>query len=123
MECKILYFFNAKMDACPICLALIYDVLQDAYPDNLFSEVIFQKSIKNKLSELTHETYRMIRSHIKIPKLDSIPVLLCVESGLAKSRNYAIDPALVCQFWYLTKLEQIGNLNKIHREHVKTNLK
>ena len=64
-----------------------------------------------------------LRSHIKIPKLDSIPVLLCVESGLAKSRNYAIDPALVCQFWYLTKLEQIGNLNKIHREHVKTNLK
>lgn len=109
------------MDPCPICLALIYDVLQDPYPDILFAEVIFQKSINNKLSELTHETYRMIKNKIKKPKLNSIPVLLCVESGLAKTRNYAIDPAIVCQFWYWFKLDQLTSLENTHKEHTKTN--
>lgn len=119
-ECKILYFLMIKMDPCPFCLALIYDVLQQPYhPDTLFSEVIFQKSIKNKLTELTHETYRMIKNKIKKPKMNSIPVLLCIESGLAKSRNYAIDPAIVCQYWYWIKLQKLESLEKIHREHTK----
>ena len=107
------------MDPCSTCLALIYDVLQDPYPDIYFAEVISQKSIKNKLTELTHETYRMIKNKIKKPKMNSIPVLLCIESGLAKSRNYAIDPAIVCQYWYWVKLEKLASLEKIHREHTK----
>lgn len=108
------------MDPCPLCLALIYDVLQDPYPDTFLAKVISQKSIKNKLTELTYETYRMIKKKIKKPKTNSIPVLLCVESGLAKSRNYAIDPLFVCQYWYWFKLEKLECLEKIHGEHTKT---
>lgn len=114
------------MDPCPICLALIYDVLQDPYPDIYFAEVISQKSIKNKLPEITRETYRMIKNKIRKPKLNSVPVLLCVESGLAKSRNYDIDPMLVCQYWYWFKLEELSSLEKKHKEHttkiIKTDL-
>jgi len=120
MECKILYFLMIKMNPCPSCLALIYDVLQDPYPDIYFAEVISQKSIKDKLPEITHETYRMIKNKIRKPKLNSVPVLLCVESGLAKSRNYDIDPMLVCQYWYWVKLEQLSSLEKTHREHTKS---
>jgi hypothetical protein len=61
----------------------------------------------------------MIKNKIKKPKLNSVPVLLCVESGLAKSRNYDINPMLVCQYWYWFKLEELSSLEKKHKEHTK----
>jgi hypothetical protein len=98
------------MEPCKHCLTLVYDVLQHPYsPDAFGAPFIRQKRIEGILPELTVEVYRMIREHVLSPKSNSIPVLMCVDVGLA--------PPMLCQYWFYEKLHSLRNLRMIHREH------
>jgi len=98
------------MEPCKHCLTLVYDVLQHPYsPDAFGAPFIRQKRIEGILPELTAEVYRMIREHVLSPKANSIPVLMCVDAGLAKP--------MLCQYWFYEKLHSLRNLRMIHREH------
>ena len=101
---------RSQMEPCKHCCTLIYDVLQDPYPKTSFGgPFIRQKRIEAILPELTAEVYRMIKERVLSPKSNSIPVLMCVDVGLA--------PPMLCQYWFFEKLRSLRNLHVIHREH------
>lgn len=98
------------MEPCKHCLVLIYDVLQHPYsPDAFGAPFMRQRRIEGILPELTFEVYRMLHERVRSPKSNSIPVLMCVDAGLA--------PPMLCQYWFYEKLSSLRNFREIHHEH------